>query len=254
MTRPLHELDDDALVGVLREAGRALPGARRDIAAALTPAALAAHGGSPRPAVRGPRRRALVIAAALLVAIAGSALAAGVVPGVDLRGAPRADTTGPPLVDDAAFLGHRTTLDDARTDVGFPIRLPDLPGAPQVHVAGAQGRRRVTLLYGASADLPPIAGTSAGLAVTQFPGRADEAVLRKVVGPGVDVAPVTVGDVPGWWIAGAHEVAVVDGDRVVTDPVRYADRTLLWSADGVTLRLEAAVPRARAIELAASMR
>lgn len=224
MTRPLHELDDDALVGVLREAGRALPGARRDIAAAL------------------------------LVAIAGSALAAGVVPGVDLRGAPRADTTGPPLVDDAAFLGHRTTLDDARTDVGFPIRLPDLPGAPQVHVAGAQGRRRVTLLYGASADLPPIAGTSAGLAVTQFPGRADEAVLRKVVGPGVDVAPVTVGDVPGWWIAGAHEVAVVDGDRVVTDPVRYADRTLLWSADGVTLRLEAAVPRARAIELAASMR
>jgi len=252
MTRPLHELDDNALAVALRDVGRALPGARRDIAAALTPATLARRRGG--PARRARRGRNLLIAVALLVVVAGSAFAAGVLPGVDVRRSPQPGTAGAPLADDATFLGRRTTLGGARAAVDFPIRLPDLPGPPLVHVAGTQARPRVSLLYGASDDLPPIGDTIAGLLVTQFRGRTDEAVLRKVVGPGVEVAPVTVGDVAGWWIAGAHDVAVVDGDEVVIDSVRYADRTLLWTVDGVTLRLEAAVPRARAIELAASMR
>jgi hypothetical protein len=255
VTRPLRALHDDALAAALRDAGRTLPGARRDIAAALTPASLAARQGVARRLRRPPSRRAVLVAAALLLVVAGSALAAGVVPGIELRRSPQqTDTTGPPLVSDDAFLGTRTTLRAARATVDFPIRVPELPGHPQVYVAGTRGRQRVSLLYGASDDLPPIGPTRAGLLVTQFRGHADDAVLRKIAGPGVDVAAVSVGDAPAWWISGAHEVAVLDGDRVVTERVRYADRTLLWSLDGVTLRVEAAVPRAQAIALAASMR
>lgn len=250
MTRPLHQRDDADLATALRDAGRALPGARRDIAAALTPERL---GTGRRRSPRRRTRRSLVLAAALLVVIAGSALAAGVVPGVDLRTSDqRVDTTRPALIDDAAFLGARTTLADARASVDIPVRVPDLPAAPQVYVADD---RRVSLVYPAADGLPPVDGTSAGLVVTQFAGRPDDVVLRKAVGPDAEVSPVDVGGATGWWITGAHTVATVTPDGgVAPQDVRYADRTLLWSVDGVTLRLEADVGRARAVELAASMR
>lgn len=251
MTRPGHDRDDAGLAAALREAGRSLPGARRDVAAALTPEALGP--GRRGRTWRHPGGRRLLLVTAMLVVLAGSALAAGVVPGVELRpGDRRVDTTTPALIDDTAFLGERTSLAGARSRVDIPVRMPDLAAAAQVYVAEGQ---RVSLVYPAGDDLPPVGGTGAGLVVSQFPGRADRTVLRKVVGPDAAVTPVDVGGAPGWWVSGTHAVATLTPDGgVTTEEVRYADRTLLWSVDGVTLRLEAAVDRARAVALAASMR
>lgn len=92
----------------------------------------------------------------------------------------RVDTTTPALIDDTAFLGERTSLAGARSRVDIPVRMPDLPAAAQVYVAEGQ---RVSLVYPAGDDLPPVGATGAGLVISQFPGRADRTVLRKVVGP-----------------------------------------------------------------------
>ncbi|CAN5873727.1 hypothetical protein BH23ACT10_BH23ACT10_34210 [soil metagenome] len=251
MSRVPHRLDDQALAAALRDAGRTLPGARRDVAADLTLAAPTAD----RPRRAALPRRSLLIALGLLLVVAGAAVVGGIVPGVELRTTQRqADIDGPPLIDDAVFLGERTSLAAAREAVDFPIRVPVLTDPPQVHVADAPGGHRVSLLYPPHPGSPRIDGTDAGLLVTQFRGRIDQAALRKFVGPDIDVIPVDIDGVPGWWIDGAHEVAYLDpAGTVVAERVRYADRTLLWSIDGVTLRLETAATRTRAIELATSM-
>jgi hypothetical protein len=50
-------------------------------------------------------------------------------------------------------------------------------------------------------------------------------------------------------------VLYVDPEGQVTpERSRFADRTLLWARDGVTLRLESALPRHQAIAIAASLR
>lgn len=256
MTRPSDPLDDDALAAALRAVGRALPGARHDIAGRVADV-LSAPGETRRSRGRGPGRRGLVIAIALLVVGgAAAALAAGVVPGIEVHTTDRrVDVDRPPLVDDPSFLGERTTLAGAQAAVDHPVRLPAIPGAPQVYVSGSGDRRRVSVLYAATEGLPSIGGTGAGLLVTQFRGRTEEALVRKFVGPDADVTVVDVDGATGWWITGVHEVAYVGAaGSVVTEQVRYADRTLLWSLDGLTLRLEAAVDRDRALELATSMR
>lgn len=277
MGRPLHELDDTQLAAALRHAGRGLPGARRDLAAALpieragsvsTDAAPgtrqpdagvagAADAADRRRPWRSRPRRVLAAAVLLLVLLAGTAVAAGMVAGVSLRiGDPGPLLGTAPLVDDAAYLGERTSLAAAREQAGFAVRVPAdaLAGAPQVYVAGTGPDTRVSLLYPATATLPAIGGTSAGLLVTQF-AAGDAAAIVKVVEAEGSVTAIDVGGAPGWWIGDVHAVRYLDGTgRVVTERVRYADRTLLWSRDGVTFRLEADVPLAQAVELAESMR
>lgn len=256
MTRPSHDLDDRHLGDALIRAGRALPAARRDVSGAVA-AVLRTR---PEPArlrlPRGRRRQVVLVAVTLAALLVGAAFAAGVVPGIAVR----VGTPGPasqPLIDDARFLGRPTTLPSARRRAGFPVQAPTLDrlGEPQVHVAGNGDRTRVSLVYAASGELPAIGGTGAGLLITQFRGRIDADLLRKTVEAGVDVRRVDVGGTPGWWIDGPHEVRVVGPDgEVAGERVRYAQRTLLWSVDGVTRRLEAGTSRAEAVAIAESMR
>lgn len=257
MTRRLHELDDRDLTTALIAAGRTLPAARRDVVDAVGTALRSTTSSPPSRGRVSGRRRTVVAMAVLLVALGGAAIAAGIVPGVDLRRGEVGTLRGPSLAGDAAFLGRHTTLPAAQERAGFAVLVPQdrSLGQPQVYLARRDDRTRVSLLYPADEAMPAIGGTSAGLLVTQFRGSVDPVLLQKLVGADVRVAAVDVGGAPGWWIGGAHEVLYVDdtGD-VTTERVRYARRTLLWSVDGVTLRLEADVPRERAVRIAAGMR
>lgn len=255
MTRPLHDLGDRRLAEALIHAGRALPGARRDVSGAVAGMLRTRPVPARLRVARGRRRRVVLVAVTLAALLAGAAFAARVVPGIDVR----IGTPGPasePLIDDAGFLGRSTTLPSARTQAGFHVQTPTLDrlGEPQVHVAGDGDRSRVSLVYPASGELPAIGETDAGLLITQFRGRIDADLLHKIVGAGVDVRRVDVGGSPGWWIAGTHEVLVVGPDgEVVGERARYAQRTLLWAADGVTRRLEVDVSSAEAVAIAESI-
>jgi hypothetical protein len=259
----LHDLDDRQLEAALRDAGRALAGAQRDLSvdvvAGLRAGDRVAGRGVPRGLARGrgvPRRLVPALIA-LAVLLTGAAVAvSGIVPGIGLR---RGDTTMParPLVVDPEFLGTPTTLDRARARVDFAVHVPALPelGQPQIYYADEPPGGRVSLLYPASDRLPAIGDTPVGLFVTQFRGAVDDQLLTKIVAEGAQVTQVDIAGIPGWWIADAHEVLYVDAEgHMAPERSRFADRTLLWTRDGVTLRLESALSRQQAIVIAATMR
>jgi hypothetical protein len=249
----LHELNDARLEAALRNAGRALAGPQRDLSVDVV-AALRAGSNVRR---RGVSRRLALALIAMALLLTGAVVAvSGVVPGIGVR---RGETTTParPLVIDPTFLGMPTTLASARNRVDFAVEVPMAPdlGQPQVYYADEPPGGRVSLLYRASDRLPAIGDTPVGLLVTQFRGNVDGQLLTKVVGQGAEVTPVDVAGVPGWWIAGAHEVLYVNSEGdVISESPRFADSTLLWTHDGVTLRLESALPQQRAIAVAASLR
>jgi hypothetical protein len=252
----VHNLDDAQLAAALRSSGQAIAGARRDLSVDVIATLRSTDPGPARWSA--PRRRlipAVIVVAALL---ASAAVAAGIVPGVTLR-IGGADSAPPvaPLVADPEFLGTPTTLAVARDRVDFPVRVPALGwlGRPQVYHADQPSGGRVSLLYAASDRLPAIAGTPVGLFVTQFRGDVREELLTKTVNQAVRVTPVDIGDNRGWWVEGAHEVLyAAPGGEVVAEPSRFADSTLLWTRDGVTLRLESALPQGEAIAIATSVR
>lgn len=249
----LRDLGDARLEAALRDASRAVPGAKRDLSCAVV-AALRSEG---RSRARGaPWRRLAPALVAVALLLTGAALAASpIVPGIGVRGG---DTTAPqrPLVIDQAFLGTPTTLPGARNRVDFAVRVPAFHGVgqPYVYYADEPAGGRVSLLYRANDRLPAIGDTPVGLFVTQFRGDVDERLLTKVIGQGA-VTRVDVAGVKGWWIANVHEVLYLDAEGdVIREPSRFAASTLLWTDDGVTLRLESALPRPQAIAVAASLR
>jgi hypothetical protein len=257
----LQGLDQPQLEAALRDAGRALAGARDDLADDVVAQLRSGVGTQqrrvPAPAPRVLPRR-LVPVLMILVLLVGAAVVAGVAPGIGLRiGGPSTPSTRTPLVADADFLGAHTTLAAARDRVNFAVRLPALEqlGPPQVYYADDPAGGRVSLLYPAGDRLPAMEGTPVGLFVTQFRGDTDDELLAKIVHEGADVTSVEIAGIPGWWIEGAHEVLVIarTGD-VVAERLRFSDNALLWTRDGVTLRLESALSRQQAIAIAASLR
>jgi hypothetical protein len=257
----LQGLDQPQLEAALRDAGRALGGARDDLAddvvAQLRSGVGAQQRRFPTPARRGLPRR-LVPVLMVLVLLAGAAVAAGVAPGIGLRiGGPATPSTQTPLVADPAFLGTQTTLSVARDRVDFAVRVPALEqvGPPQVYHADEPAGGRVSLLYPAGDRLPAMEGTPVGLFLTQFRGDVDEDLLTKIVHEGADVTSVEIDGIPGWWIEGTHEVLFIDrAGEVVAERLRFSDNALLWTRDGVTVRLESALSRQQAIAIAASLR
>jgi hypothetical protein len=217
--------------------------------------------------VRRPVRRAVVLAAAALLVVLGGmvALSSGiraallrviVLPGVrievvDTRPAsPRAA----PSPSDGTSLGRRLSLADARLEVTFPVILPTALGRPDdVFVRGEGDRALVTLAYRRVLGVPVDEQTGYAALLTQLRGRATEALVKKVTVE-ASVTEVVVGGEPGYFVAGPHEVYVNrPGLGIVADRPRLAGNTLLWTHDGVTLRLEADVALDVAVELAGTV-
>ena len=98
-------------------------------------------------------------------------------------------------------------------------------------------------------------GSSIGLLLTQFRGYVNQDFLGKTLGPGTSLVPVVVNGEPGFWIEGAaHAFSYpVAGDGRQEDRVRLAGNVLLWTRNGVTLRLEIAGGQADALRIAESM-
>ena len=205
------------------------------------------------------RRRALVIALAMLVAAFAAVMAVpqartAVLEWLGLRGVRIERVPEPPKAPPGAelALGERVTLEEARRRAGFPVRVPARPdlAAPdavyfsETHVSGGY----VALVYGSE--------KRAVLLVTQFRASIEERFLHKVAGAGTRIERVTVAGGRGDWLEGeVHEVVYVgrDGNPIV-DTRRLAGNTLLWEHGEVTLRLEGDLTKEEALRIAESMR
>ena len=207
------------------------------------------------PAPRRPLRRAVLLAAVVVLAVAGAAVAARFA----LRGvfiAPEPTPAPAPIAPpgEGLGLGRPVTLPQARAEAAFLVRMPVALGDPD-GVFLRDGR--VTATYEPDERLQRDPRTGLGALFTQFQASIDEEfLLAKLPETGTTVERVSVGDAPGFWLEGApHAVYYVDeAGEVVEDTVRLAGNVLLWERDGVTYRLEADLPRERAIAIASSLR
>ena len=230
-----------------------------------------AEGAAPRagqrPRLRDRLRlpaRPLPALAAILAAlvVAGAALLAAS-PGVraDLRkllglGAVRVEVVRelPPLrAGSHVDLGTRVTAAEARLNTGRTPPAIGALGAPDALYLGAEPRATLTAAYRPRPGLPEAFD---GIAALLSTFRGDPfAFVQKLVASDTPVREVRVAGAPGLWIPGPHGVIVGDGGHAPTElRPRLATSTLLWLRGGVTYRLEADLPLARALRLAASVR
>jgi hypothetical protein len=226
--------------------------------AALVAARMRQPSRAPRLHFGRPLGRGLVVAVAATVLLVGIAAAVGIgIGGLRLTFGPASFSPLPSLVAGPG-LGQRTSLDDARHDVTFTLRVPGLDelGEPDlVYLAEQPAGGAVTLLYGERPGFPAESGTGIGLIVTQFRADIGPDTFEKLINTGVSVTPSSVGASAAWWIAGGqHFFFYRDANgHVVNTTLRLAGRTLIWEASGVTYRVEGAPALTDAIRVAESL-
>jgi hypothetical protein len=202
------------------------------------------------------RSLALVLVATLL--LAGIAAAFGIgLGGLRLVFGPASFSPAPSLVVGPG-LGAPTTLDAARGDVTFALRVPQLPGLGEpdlVYLADPPAGGAVTFLYGERAGFPAEPASGIGLIVTQFRADIGPDVFEKLINSGVSVVSATVHGGPAWWVAGGdHFFFYRDAQGVEVDStLRLASATLIWEEGGVTHRVEGAPSLADAVRVAESL-
>lgn len=175
--------------------------------------------------------------------------------GIDIFPVPSVPTLTPRPSSSAGLVpGEHVTLAEAQRRVQFTIRQPAALGTPdEVYVDSGD---RVTLLYRERPGIPQSAATGVAALVVEMRGTLDASFLGKAVGPDTTVANVTVNGVPGYWLEGAPHFFFyrLENGSVIQDTLRLAGNTLVWVQDGVTLRVEANVPKETAVRIAESMR
>ncbi|MFF5109024.1 hypothetical protein [Streptosporangium sp. NPDC000509] len=191
------------------------------------------------------RRRAVVAAVAILVALllgatpAGRAAVAEILrfAGVELRiGGPGPLPSGVPQ----PLPGERrVTLEQAREQVAFPVSVPAVLGDP-AEVRVSDGGRVVSLFW-------------PGLRLDEYDGSL-HLVFRKELGPPWP-EDVGVGAVKAQWIPAHHGLTYLprSGGEAEVRP-RPAGPTLIWQRGRVGLRLEGVGELGRAQEIARSVR
>jgi hypothetical protein len=231
----------------------------------MSTARRAARPGWEYPVLRSLRRSVLV-AAAIALLVAGAAL--GVRLGLDLL---RIEFAQPPSASPTDVpspgadlglrreLGTAVTFDEARAAADFPLLVPDALGPPdEVYLGRAPLRDQIAFLYDSRPGLPASALLdAAGLLVTQTHGSTDPRLAGKLVNAeGAVVEPVSIGGADGYWFAGPPHVfwyLAPNGSDIV-ESRRQVGNTLVWERDGILYRIEGAISKDRALEIATSMR
>jgi hypothetical protein len=244
---------------------------------------LGARGGSWltwwRPGRR-PARRALVLALVALLAVAAvvgavglglpglrlifgeapSSPTASLAPATDRPTSPVPGTPVPEGLGGGLRLGEALDpTDPSALDerAGFHVALPADPaiGLPDAAWIDDFKGGQVTLLWAPRDDLPATLEPDIGLLMSQFRGVMDSGFFTKLITAGTVVAPIEVGEHPGYWLSGEAHVFFWEGaDGFVDDPRRWVGDVLLWSDGEITYRLETSLGREEAIRIAETVR
>jgi len=216
-----------------------------------------------RDRLRLPARPLPALAAILAALVVAAAALLAASPGVraELRkllglGAVRVEVVRelPPLrAGSHVDLGTQVTAAEARLNTGRTPPAIGALGTPDALYLALEPPATLTAAYRPRPGLPEAFD---GIAALLSTFRGDPfAFVQKLVAGDTPVREVRVAGAPGLWIPGPHGVVVADDRDAPTElRPRLATSTLLWLRGGTTYRLEADVPLARALRLAASVR
>ena len=190
------------------------------------------------------RRQALVVVTAVLLALLAAPPVRATVAdwfgfaGVIVRDDPNpsgSPASPPPSV------AATTTLGEAKTLVAFDPVVPAALGPPDGVEVSAD--RRVLSMSWTGGDDGPVR-------VDQFDARLDYTVAKMAR----DVRFTEVDGSSALWFEEPHRVVLLNADGTRRfETARLAGHTLIWERGGTTVRLEADVSLARAIEIAKSV-
>jgi hypothetical protein len=203
------------------------------------------------------RRRALLIALAVVTVAIGAVMAvpqtrAAILEFFRLRGVTVERVDELPTVPinqdfNKLFLGERVTLDEARERADFDVVVPEALGDPDgIYFSSSPPGGMVSFVYGTVEEPTAL--------FTEFRATVEEVVFKKVAAT-TRVEPVSVDGEPGYFLSGdPHEFSYLDRTgQFRRELVRLAGNTMLWERGPVTLRLEADVPRDEALKIARSV-
>ena len=107
-----------------------------------------------------------------------------------------------------------------------------------------------------TAGLPPTSNPGVGALFTQFQAGLEPGFFAKGLGPETRLEQLTVNGGRAVWIEGSpHLFYYRDrGGEIRDESVRLAGNVLLWEQEGLTLRLEANLPKDEAVRIASSVR
>lgn len=205
-----------------------------------------------------PARRALVLAAAAALLVAGVAVGIGfALGGLRITFDEPAATMRPRDVAERA-LGTSVTLEEARSRAGFEPRTPSVAmlGAPDhVYFTEPPAGGQVAMVWGDRPGYPADPSSGIGLVLTEFSADIGPETFEKLLASGTRLEPVELGDAEAYWIEGGnHFIYYRDARGVRVDTtIRMVGDTLVWESGGLTLRLEGAPDLEAALRVAESL-
>jgi len=136
-------------------------------------------------------------------------------------------------------------------NLGRPIALP--PGTRVPEALGDPDTAYDTTLPDGTGVVSLVYAGPPRVLVQTFRAQATP-FIQKTIGQGSNLERLRIDGAPAYWITGAHGFAYQspDGDVGYEDQ-RLADRTLLVERDGLLIRVEGAISRERAVEIARSI-
>jgi len=257
VTDRLRDADDDRLAAALSALAAAVDWPAPPDATARVVGAIRdreAHPTLPRPRLRLPsRRRAIVLAIAAVLIVASAAVAAKLVidlGAVTIQVIPGRPTALPSAVASGPTFGHPASLAEAEREAGFPAPMPARLGPPDRVWVDRAPDARIGLAWRATDALPAIDDLPWGAVLTGFRGDAIQA-SKTLFAEGDRLSQTTVGGRRAYWIAGPHELDVVNPDGTFSS-YRVTANVLIWKANGVVRRLETTLGLSDARAIAAS--
>jgi hypothetical protein len=163
--------------------------------------------------------------------------------GVEIHENEPAPVTPVPSVDPPLPGEHDVTLDEARRELDFSLRLPKDLGQPAT-VRLIDGARVVSMAFGSA---------HGQVRIDEFDGGLAPMFAKFTLA--ADVYQVTVAGTPAVWVDRPHPVLYDDRDGIMhEETARIAGSTLIFEKDGVTYRVEGDLTEHQAIEIAESLR
>jgi hypothetical protein len=216
-----------------------------------------------RPERRGPHRRTLALAFAVVALAIGAAMAVppartAILEFLGLRGATvqRVDSLPTVTEPDSQAPGSQLLLGEPLPAADERLLVPAMLGTPDAAYAAEEDYGlRLTLVYGPGDGVPRSQYTGVGILVTEFDGAIDTRYLDKMVDADTSVEQLTVGGNRALWLEGGPHFVVfrTESGEIGEDVGRLAGNTLLVEHDGMLVRIEGQIDRARAIEIAESL-